>query len=102
MNESGVFPVEFKVLVRPKKVEEKTVGGIIIPETAKEKEKYATVEGVLIAVGALAFSLPDWLDKPKAGDTVMYDKFAGVTVKGKDGEDYRLLNDKEIGAVIYG
>lgn len=102
MNNSGIQPVEYKVLIRPKKVEEKTVGGIIIPESTKEKSKYATVEGELIAVGTIAFSDPDWLDRPKVGDTVLYDKYAGVTIKGKDGEDYRLINDKEIGAVIYG
>lgn len=102
MNKSGIHPVEFKVLVRPKKVEEKTVGGIIIPESAKEKEKYATVEGVLVAIGTIAFTSPDWLDKPKVGDTVLYDKYSGARVKGKDEEEYILLNDKEIGAVIYG
>lgn len=102
MNNSGIQPVEFKVLVRPKKVEEKTIGGIIIPESAKEKEKYATVHGELVAVSALAFTSPDWLYKPKVGDTVMYDKYSGARVKGKDDEEYILLNDKEIGAVIYG
>ena len=99
MNNSGIWPCEYKVLIQPKRVDEKTIGGIIIPESAKEKEKYVTVEGVLVAVGAIAFTDPDWLDKPKVGDTVLYDKYAGTTIKGRDGEEYRLINDKEIGAV---
>ena len=101
MNTSGIRPCEFKVLVKPKEVKEKTVGGIIIPESAKEKEKYATMEGEVIAVGALAFTNPDWLDKPKPGDVVLYDKYAGCTVRGTDGYDYKMVNDREIGA-IYG
>ena len=100
MNESGIRPVEYKVLVKPEEVEEKTAGGIYIPEQAKDKEKFAKQEGVLIAVGAIAFSDPDWLDKPKVGSRVLYDRYAGCTVKGKDGVEYRLINDKEIGAVL--
>lgn len=101
-NTSGIYPVEYKVLIRPEKVEEKTKGGIILPETAREKEKYNVTEGTLIAVSPNAFTDPDWLDPPKVGARVLYDRFAGSTVKGKDGEDYRLINDKEIGAIIHG
>ena len=100
MNESGIRPMEYKVLVKPEEVEEKTKGGIYIPEQAKDKEKFAKQEGVLIAVGAIAFTDPDWLERPRVGDRVLYDKYAGCTVKGKDGENYRIINDKEIGAVL--
>lgn len=95
----GIRPVEYKVLVKPKKVEEKTAGGIYLPDQARDKEKFAKQEGVLVAVGAIAFTDPDWLDKPKVGDTVLFDKYAGCTVEGTDGEEYRLINDKEIGAI---
>lgn len=101
MNESGIYPVEYKVLVKPEEVEEKTKGGIILPETAREKEKYNVVRGILVAVAPNAFTDPEWLDPPKTGDRILYDRFAGSTVKGKDGKDYRLINDKEIGAVIH-
>lgn len=100
-NESGIRPLEYKVLVKPLDVEEKTKGGIYLPETTKDKEKFAKQEGILIAVGAIAFTDPDWLDVPKVGDKVLYDRYAGCTVEGKDGNDYRLIADKEIGAVIY-
>ena len=100
MNEPGIRPLEYKVLVKPLEVEEKTKGGIYLPETTKDKEKFAKQEGILIAVGAIAFTDPDWLDRPKVGDKVLYDRYAGCTVQGKDGNEYRLIADKEIGAVI--
>ncbi len=100
MNESGLMPVEYKILIKPKEVEEKTEGGIFIPDSAKEKEEFARSEGVIVAVGAIAFTDPDWLDTPKVGDRVLFDKFAGSLVEGSDGAIYRLINDKEIGAVI--
>jgi chaperonin GroES len=100
MNESGIQPVEYKVLIKPVKVEEKTKGGIILPGSVKEKEEFAQMRGKVIAVGAIAFTDPDWLDKPKAGDIVLFDKYAGASVKGSDGIWYRLILDKEIGAVI--
>ena len=101
-NESGIKPVEFKVLIKPIEVEEKTKGGIILPQQTKEREAYAQQEGLLVAVGAIAFTEPDWLEKPRPGDKVLFDKFAGGTVTGRDGQMYRLINDKEIAAVIYG
>ena len=99
-NESGIVPVEYKVLILPEKVEEKTHGGIFIPDSAQEKAKYATMRGTLIACGAIAFTSPDWLDCPKPGDKVLFDKYSGGVVKGKDGVDYRLINDKEIQAIL--
>jgi len=45
-----------KVLIKPKEIEVKTKGGIIMPEQTREKEKHAQVEGVLVAVGALSTS----------------------------------------------
>lgn len=99
-NESGIRPVEYKVLVKPIKVEKKTAGGIILAESAREKEEFAQSKGVLIAAGAIAFTDPHWLDCPKPGDTILFDKYAGSSVKGLDGETYRLINDKEIGAVM--
>jgi len=72
-----------------------------MPDTARDKEKFAMTKGVLIESGAIAFSDPDWLDRPKAGMMVMYDRYAGGSlVKGDDGEEYRLMNDKEICAIL--
>ena len=103
MNKSGIKPVEYKVLVLPEKVKEKSKGGIIIPENAKDKRKYAMTKGKLIAVSPKAFTDPDWLECPEVGNRVMYDRYAGgELVVGDDGEEYRLMPDKEICAILEG
>ena len=93
-------PVDFKVLVRPKEVEEKTAGGIILPDQVKEKERWEQREGSIIAVSEEAFTNPEWLLKPKVGDTVIYDKYAGMSIH-EDGVEYKLINDKEIGVIVH-
>lgn len=101
-NPSGIYPTEFKVLILPTPIEEKTKGGIILPDESKEREQFAQAEGELIAVSPLAFSYDDWkdADPPKPGDRVLFAKYAGAHVKGKDGKEYRLINDKDIGALL--
>jgi chaperonin GroES len=104
-NPSGILPTEYKALVKPIKVDEKTKGGIILPDEHKDREQFAQMQGILIAVSPLAFTYADrsdWGDaeRPKPGDRVMFAKFAGAAVKGKDGEDYRIINDKDISAVL--
>lgn len=103
-NTTGINPTEFKVLIAPKPVEEVTKGGIILATQTTESEKYATVDGTIVAISHLAFSYatPDEWDgkKPKAGDRAIYAKYAGVRVKGRDGQEYLLVNDKDICATI--
>lgn len=102
-NTSGYVPTEHKVLVLKKEVSAK-VGSIYLPETAQEKEKFATMEGTIIACSHLAFTYAtpeEWGDaKPKAGDAVLIAKYSGVNVKGKDGKEYTLVNDKDVLAFI--
>ena len=92
-----IRPFGVRVLVKPEEVEQKTDGGIYIPETVMEKDKFAVMIGTLVGVGEIAFTDPDWLDKPKVGDTIIYDRYSGATVTGKDGEEYKLMNDDDIG-----
>ncbi|WP_441235650.1 GroES family chaperonin [Bradyrhizobium sp. 930_D9_N1_4] len=104
-NPSGVYPTEYKVLIQPIKVEERTKGGIFLPDEHKDREQFAQMQGVLVAVSPLAFTYAgkaEWGDaeKPKPGDKVMFAKFAGAAVKGKDGADYRIVNDKDVSAVL--
>lgn len=106
-NPTGIQPTEYKVLISPKDAESVTKGGIIIPTSTQESEKYASVEGAIVAVSPLAFTYArqdEWDDagavKPKAGDRVIYAKYAGVRVKGKDGGEYLLVNDKDIVATV--
>ena len=97
-NNSKILPCEFKVLIEPEIIEEKTAGGIILAPITKDKEQMAQVRGILIAIGGNAFE--DWNDKPQAGMKVYFGKYAGYIVKGNDGKEYRLCNDKDICAII--
>ncbi len=84
-----IKPLGDRVLVKLKEVEEKTAGGIFIPQTAQEK----TQSGTVVAVG------DDEMIKVKAGQKVMYDKYAGTTVS-VDNEDHLLIRYADILAVI--
>jgi co-chaperonin GroES (HSP10) len=87
----------------PDKVEEKTKGGIIIPPTERDREQHAATQGTLIAVSPMAFTFSDWpaeAPKPKPGDRVAFPRYVGHVIKGKDNEDYWLLNDKDICATL--
>jgi chaperonin GroES len=102
-NTSGVEPLDMRVLVRPDPVEERTVGGIILPDQAIEQQKYATVKGTLIATGSNA-----WCEAksargfvaPVPGARVMIAKYGGVVLKGDDGEEYRMMNDEDVVGVL--
>lgn len=95
---NGISPVEFKILIDPQEVEQKTTGGIILVDKITDREKLAQVKGKLIAVGGNAFE--DWLPPiPKVGDTVMYAKYAGLIVKDDEGKELRICNDKDITAI---
>ena len=104
VSNTGIHPTEFKVLILPDPVEEVTKGGIIVPTSKAEADKYATIEGRIIAVSHLAFTYAtaeEWGDaKPKPGDRVIFAKYAGVRHMAKDKQEYLLVNDKDIVATI--
>ena len=103
---SGVLPLEYKVLVEPSAAEvdpalaRAKAMGLQLPPEVLEREFAAQIVATFISAGGNAFE--DWKDKrlPKAGDSVLIAKYAGVTVKGADGVEYRLLNDKDLGAIL--
>ena len=103
-NPSGIHPTEFRVLVLPAKVDEKTKGGIILPDEKKERDQYAVMEATIIECSPLAFTYesnwPENAHKPKAGDRVVIAKYSGALIKGKDGQEYKLIADKDIAAVL--
>ena len=89
---ASITPLHDRVIVKPAPAEEKTAGGIIIPDTAKEKPQRGTV----IAAG------PGKKDEPmtvKNGDTILYGKYAGTEVSF-EGEDYLIMRESDILAVI--
>ena len=76
MNDTGIQPVGYKVLIKVDGVEDKSAGGIYLPDTTREREESANDKGLLVAVGEMAFA--DWKGrKPVAGDRVVFEKYAG-------------------------
>lgn len=83
-----------RVLVKPNAAEEKTAGGIIIPDTAKEKPQ----KGTVVAVGKGKYAEQTGTLIPlqiKAGDTVMYGKYGGTEIT-IDGADYLIMRASDI------
>ena len=88
----NVTPLHDRVIVKPAKAEEKTSGGIIIPDTAKEKPQRGTV----VAAG------PGKKDDPvtvKIGDTVLYGKYSGTEIQ-IDGDDLLIMRESDILAIV--
>lgn len=88
----NIQPLADRVLVEPAPAEETTKGGIIIPDTAKEKPQRGTV----VAVG------PGKKDEPttvKAGDTVLYGKYSGTEIQ-VEGNDYLMMRESDILAIV--
>lgn len=101
-NAAGIIPFDTRILILPDKVEEKTAGGIILPDQTRDKDKYAQTKATLVAVGGNAFA--DWGDvvKPELGDRVIVGRYVGNTHKGADGQDYTVCNDEDILALWQG
>jgi chaperonin GroES len=92
-----VRPLNDRVLVKRVASEEKTKGGIIIPDTAKEKP----LEGVVVAVGPGAVRKDGSRREPvlKTGDRVLFGRYDGTEVK-LDGEEHLILRESDVLGVI--
>ncbi len=91
-NKLNITPLHDRVVVKPAVAEEKTSGGIIIPDTAKEKPQ----RGEVVAAG------PGKKDEPvtvKAGDTVLYGKYSGTEIS-VEGQDFLIMRESDILAIV--
>ena len=90
-------PLGDRVLVKRLEAEEKTKGGIILPDTAKEKPK----EGRVMAVGSgrLLDNGQRLAPQVKVGDRVIFSSYAGTEVK-VEGEEYLIMREEDIQAII--
>lgn len=87
-----IKPLGDRVLVQPAPAETMTKGGIIIPDTAKEKPQ----KGIIVAAG------PGKKDEPvtvKVGDSVLYGKYAGTEIT-IDGAEYLIMRESDIFAIL--
>ena len=97
MSKINLKPLADRVIVKPKEADEVTKGGIILPDTAKEKP----VEGTIVAAGPGKTSDDGKVIKleVKVGDVVLYGKYSGseVTV---DGVEYLIMRESDIFAIV--
>ena len=92
MGKMNIKPLADRVIIEPSAVEEKTAGGIIIPDTAKEKPQ----KGKVVAAG------PGKKDEPitvKVGNIVLYGKYSGTEISF-EGNDYLIMRESDIVAII--
>ena len=88
----NIRPLADRVLIKPAAAEEKTLGGIIIPDSAKEKP----LKGEIVAVGN---GTKDEEMVVKVGDNVLYGKYAGTEIE-LDGEKYLIMRQADVLAII--
>lgn len=88
----SVKPLADRVIIEPAAAEEKTAGGIIIPDTAKEKPK----KGKVVAAGN---GKPDEPMTVKVGDMVLYGQYSGTELK-IDGADYLIMRESDIYGIV--
>jgi chaperonin GroES len=92
MGKINVKPLADRVLIEPAEAEQKTAGGIYIPDTAKEKPQ----RGKVVAVGNGKKDEPITV---KVGDTVLYGKYSGTEIQ-IEGKDYLIMRESDIYAII--
>jgi chaperonin GroES len=97
MGKLKLKPLGDRIVVEPLEAEEKTKGGIILPDTAKEKPQ----EGKVVAIGKGKL---DENGKPlpmeiKVGDKILYGKYAGTEIT-VDGKEYMILKEEDVLAVV--
>lgn len=93
----AIQPLGDRVLIKPLEAQEKTKGGIVLPDTAKEKPQ----EGKVIAVGKGRVS-EDGKVTPlevKAGDKVLYGKYSGTEIS-VEGDEYLIVKEEDILAIV--
>jgi chaperonin GroES len=93
-----IQPLGDRVVVRPLEAEAKTKGGIVLPDTAKEKPQ----EGEIVAVGK-GKVLDNGNIQPlevKVGDKVLYGKYSGNEITTKEGEELLIMREEDILAII--
>lgn len=93
-----IQPLGDRVIIKPLEAESKTKGGIVLPDTAKEKPQ----EGEVIAVGKGKVLESGSVQAPevKIGDRVLYAKYSGNEITTKEGEELLIMREEDILAII--
>jgi co-chaperonin GroES (HSP10) len=105
VNRAGCVPIEAYILVLVDEAVDRSTGGIYLTPDILEKRQMAAETGTIIAVGDGAFywnaerSREYRGRKPQPGDHVLFARYAGRIVTGNDGRQYRIMLDREVGAI---
>jgi chaperonin GroES len=99
MDVKKIKPLADRILVKPVEVEEKTKGGIVLPDTVS-KEKPQIGEVLAVGPGRTNDDGKTFPLQFKKGDKVIYAKYSGTDIKGDDDEDYLILSEKDILAIL--
>jgi chaperonin GroES len=91
-------PLGDRIIIKPLEAESKSKGGIVLPDTVKEKPQ----EGKVVAVGKGKVLDNGTVQKPevKEGDVVLYGKYSGTEVSTKDGEEYLIVREEDVLAIV--
>ncbi|MFH1359556.1 MAG: co-chaperone GroES [Candidatus Omnitrophota bacterium] len=94
----NIQPLGDRIVVKALEAEEKTKGGIVLPDTAKEKPQ----EGKVVAVGKGKVLDNGNIQAPevKVGDRVLYGKYSGTEITTKDGEELLIMREDDIFAIV--
>ena len=94
----NIQPLGDRVIIKALEAEAKTKGGIVIPDTAKEKPQ----EGKIVAVGKGKVLESGTVQSPevKVGDKVLYGKYSGNEITTKEGEELLIMREEDILAII--
>ena len=93
-----IRPLGDRILVKPLEAEEKTKGGILLPDTAKEKPQ----EGKVVAVGKGKLSDKGTVQplELKVGNRVLYGKYSGTEISNKEGDQLLIMREEDVFAVL--
>ncbi len=93
-----IKPLGDRIVVKPLEAEEKTKGGIVLPDTAKEKPQ----EGKIVAVGKGKYMENGQLQplEVKVGDRILYGKYSGNEITTKEGDELLIMREEDVLAVI--
>ena len=93
-----IRPLGDRILVKPLEAEEKTKGGILLPDTAKEKPQ----EGKIVAVGKGKLTDKGTVQplEVKVGNRVLYGKYSGTEISTKDGDQLLIMREEDVFAVL--
>ena len=94
----NIQPLADRIVVKPLDAQEKTKGGIVLPDTAKEKPQ----EGEVIAVGKGRKLEAGGIQEleVKVGNRILYGKYSGTEISSKDGNEYLIMREEDVLAIV--